>query len=165
MAETIRRSRWRIGHLVGGVAASAFVLALVKFPQEYALPLVSVAGFLVIGSCVIAAIANETRDRSATRPGRSKPTVGGWMVAAAPVAVLVGLGFGGLERYPSAVLPTLLILMTLLIGSAVLLVTWFTASDRPAPDFRRLARRNLSLMLVVIAATLVVVALMMDRGS
>jgi cobalamin synthase len=161
MAETSRRARWRIGHLVVAVAASAFVLALLKFPQEYALPMVAVAGFLVIGACVVAAIINATSDRRSNRPGQSRSTPGGWMVAAAPVAVLMGLGFTELERHPFAVLPALLVVATMLL----ILFTWLTASDKPGPAFWRLAMKNLGVTLVVIVASLVVAAWMTDfRG-
>jgi hypothetical protein len=60
MSETSRRSHLKVGHLLGVVAVSAFVLALLRFPQVYALPLVSVAGFVVIATCVVAAFVGRS---------------------------------------------------------------------------------------------------------
>ena len=71
-----RHSGLRIGHLVVAVVVSALVLALSMFPEDYALLMVAVAGLLVIGSCVVAAIVHRARVRRARRSslaGRKAP--------------------------------------------------------------------------------------------
>jgi hypothetical protein len=89
MGRTIPRSGLRISHLLIVVAASAFMLVLLKSPLDYALPLVSAAGFLVIGSCLVAAIVHDARDRRVH--GRGSPRLC-WLLTGMIVAILAMVG-------------------------------------------------------------------------
>jgi hypothetical protein len=144
------------------VVAAAFVLALILLPASNGLILVSGAGFLVIGSCVTAAIVQGDRDRRPREEVRPTRATEGWVGAVVAVAVLGGLGTIVFEKSPRIVgLGSFFLLCSVPTGLVVLIVTRIAVPEGP-PDghedvFWRVARRNLGLTAVVIAVSLVAV--------